>query len=253
MIKFFRQIRQNLIMENKTSKYLKYAIGEIVLVVIGILIALQINNWNENRKARNTESTYLENISADLQLNLSSLENFIAEREKSIEASANILPYFDRTAPLDVNKFNKYCVTVMVWYPFEQHNNTYQELLNSGKLNTLSNKAIKDQLQDMQTSFKRIAFVENEMQQDFESYLYDPFFTTIDLNSSLKNFEQQDTNQVIETELNIEQVTKLLNNQAFKNGFVLSSFNSKDLISEYSKMITTTKNLINMIENELKQ
>lgn len=48
MIKFFRTIRQNLIMENKTGKYLKYAIGEIVLVVIGILIALSINTWNEN-------------------------------------------------------------------------------------------------------------------------------------------------------------------------------------------------------------
>jgi len=53
MIKFFRKIRQNLLMENKTGKYLKYAIGEIVLVVIGILIALQINNWNEERKDQN--------------------------------------------------------------------------------------------------------------------------------------------------------------------------------------------------------
>ncbi len=52
MIKFFRKIRQNLLMENKTGKYLKYAIGEIILVVIGILIALQINNWNEHRKQR---------------------------------------------------------------------------------------------------------------------------------------------------------------------------------------------------------
>ena len=51
MIKFFRKIRQNLLMRNKSGKYLKYAIGEIVLVVVGILIALQINNWNENRKA----------------------------------------------------------------------------------------------------------------------------------------------------------------------------------------------------------
>ena len=50
MIKFFRKIRQNQVMENKTSKYFKYAIGEIILVVIGILIALSINNWNEQRK-----------------------------------------------------------------------------------------------------------------------------------------------------------------------------------------------------------
>ena len=53
MIKFFRKIRQRLLTENKFSKYLIYAIGEIILVVIGILIALQINNWNENRKLNN--------------------------------------------------------------------------------------------------------------------------------------------------------------------------------------------------------
>jgi len=51
MIKFFRKIRRQLLTENRFSKYLLYAIGEIVLVVIGILIALQINIWNENRKA----------------------------------------------------------------------------------------------------------------------------------------------------------------------------------------------------------
>ena len=50
MIKFFRKIRQNLLSEGKTGKYLKYEIGEIILFVFGILIALQINNWNEARK-----------------------------------------------------------------------------------------------------------------------------------------------------------------------------------------------------------
>jgi hypothetical protein len=49
MIKFFRKIRQGLISESKFSKYLLYAIGEIVLVVIGIFIALQLNLWSENR------------------------------------------------------------------------------------------------------------------------------------------------------------------------------------------------------------
>jgi len=62
MIKFFRKIRQNLIMENKNSKYFKYAIGEIVLVVIGILIALQINNWNENRKVLKAQKNLLESF-----------------------------------------------------------------------------------------------------------------------------------------------------------------------------------------------
>ncbi|MCX2719762.1 DUF6090 family protein [Lentiprolixibacter aurantiacus] len=68
MIKFFRQIRYNLIAQNQTVKYLKYAIGEIILVVIGILIALQINNWNEKRKNDLKESLLIKNIIEDLRL-----------------------------------------------------------------------------------------------------------------------------------------------------------------------------------------
>ncbi|BAO76435.1 DUF6090 family protein [Winogradskyella sp. PG-2] len=66
MIKFFRKIRQNLLSEGKTRKYFKYAIGEILLVVIGILIALGINNWNENRKFKNVEKNVLTNIYKNL-------------------------------------------------------------------------------------------------------------------------------------------------------------------------------------------
>ena len=69
MIKLFRNIRQSLIMENKTGKYLKYAIGEIVLVVIGILIALQINNWNENRKSKILEKKMLSELGKSLEDN----------------------------------------------------------------------------------------------------------------------------------------------------------------------------------------
>jgi len=68
MIKFFRKIRYDLMEKNKTVKYLKYAIGEIFLVMIGILLALQVNNWNENRKATNSERILLVNLVKDLEL-----------------------------------------------------------------------------------------------------------------------------------------------------------------------------------------
>ncbi|TYA59664.1 DUF6090 family protein [Formosa maritima] len=80
MIKFFRKIRQNLLMENKTSKYFKYAIGEILLVVIGILIALQINNWNEKRiQQEQLVSVYertLSDIDNDIQELTANLDYF---------------------------------------------------------------------------------------------------------------------------------------------------------------------------------
>ena len=70
MIKFFRKLRQKTLTENKFGKYLLYAIGEIILVVIGILIALQINNWNEQNKAHQQESLLLRQLQLDIKSNL---------------------------------------------------------------------------------------------------------------------------------------------------------------------------------------
>jgi len=77
MIKFFRKIRQNLLMENKTGKYFKYAIGEIVLVVIGILIALQINNWNEKRGQEKTVKSIYSIIKSDLTNDIEKFDKII--------------------------------------------------------------------------------------------------------------------------------------------------------------------------------
>lgn len=88
MIKFFRHIRQNLIMENKTSKYFKYAIGEIILVVIGILIALQINNWNENRLQNQTLENIYSIIAEDLKNDIEDT-NAILKRKKELEPTFN--------------------------------------------------------------------------------------------------------------------------------------------------------------------
>ncbi len=86
MLKFFRKIRQNLLSEGKTTKYFKYAIGEIVLVVIGILIALQINNWNEERKEK-------ESLNAIYNLLISDLES-------DLKNIPEILKYNNNKAPL---------------------------------------------------------------------------------------------------------------------------------------------------------
>ncbi len=87
MIKFFRKIRQKLLSENKFSKYLIYAIGEILLVVIGILIALQINNWNENRVNTKKEIFHLKNISNNLTYDLNEeIIPCIKKTEKQVKA-----------------------------------------------------------------------------------------------------------------------------------------------------------------------
>ncbi|MFT4667682.1 MAG: sensor domain CHASE-containing protein [Gammaproteobacteria bacterium] len=77
MTKFFRKIRQNLLLEGKTEMYLKYVIGEIVLVVIGILIALQINNWNEDRKQQSKIKSVYSVIKSDLKYDVEKFDKII--------------------------------------------------------------------------------------------------------------------------------------------------------------------------------
>lgn len=102
MIKFFRKIRQKLLSENKFSKYLLYATGEIILVVIGILIALQINNWNEQRKDRAKEHILLKQLQEDYQANLMQLEEKMAIRERILISGVALLEAFD-----DPNRANR--------------------------------------------------------------------------------------------------------------------------------------------------
>ncbi|MFX0558589.1 DUF6090 family protein [Maribacter sp. CXY002] len=95
MIKFFRKIRQKLLSENKFSKYLVYAIGEIVLVVIGILIALQINDWNEHRKDKATEHTLLIAMHDDLLINIDRLNNDIQIEQNTINQANKVIQHLD--------------------------------------------------------------------------------------------------------------------------------------------------------------
>jgi predicted negative regulator of RcsB-dependent stress response len=86
MIKFFRKIRQKMLIENKTGKYFKYAIGEIILVVIGILIALQINNWNENRLEKIEEQSFLSNLHNEFSQNKKALKTALEMFDTSLKA-----------------------------------------------------------------------------------------------------------------------------------------------------------------------
>ncbi|MGB5430971.1 hypothetical protein, partial [Eudoraea sp.] len=167
---------------------------------------------------------------------------------------ALLLGFFEGKKDLNLNKFNLNNLNVLVWYPFIQNANTYQELMNSGNLSLIANKEIKNELQNMQKSYERIKFIENEMQQDYESYLYDPYFSTADLNTNLKNYSQQLNNEKLnskeELEIDPSEVVTLLNNRKYKNGLVLASYNSDLLKVEYQSMIVRAQRLIELIDNE---
>ena len=139
MIKFFRRIRQQLLSENKFSKYLLYAIGEIILVVIGILLALQINNWNEEKKERVQEQKYLIEIKRNLESDLLEIQNLRNEYQK-ISATADSILIFIKDAKPKTTNYNKlweYIIEVTYVPSFQSQKNGYNNLISAGNINQI--------------------------------------------------------------------------------------------------------------------
>lgn len=174
MIKFFRHIRQSLINENRTKKYLLYAIGEIVLVVIGILIALQINNWNENRKDRYKELKVLQQLKEDYTSNLVQLDEKISIRKRTITSSKWLLSYIDGDTSLSKDSILVHLGRSSYAATFDPI--TTDNVINSGELSLLRN----DKLKYLITSWSSEVIQVTEEEEDWNNFKDDvrtPFLT----------------------------------------------------------------------------
>tara|TARA_R110001632_G_scaffold129726_2_gene243805 strand:- start:335 stop:1087 length:753 start_codon:yes stop_codon:yes gene_type:complete len=166
MIKFLRRIRQRLLTENKFNKYLLYAIGEIILVVIGILIALQINNWNENRQIKKLENASIKGLFSEFKLNKSAIEsckNLISEMRMYGDSIRMEL------GPL---KSNLEIEQVNYWFGeigFTRRCEISTDVLNSGNINIISNAEIRRQISKWFSDLKDLEREENEWAQQFST------------------------------------------------------------------------------------
>ncbi|WP_445384200.1 DUF6090 family protein [Robiginitalea sp. IMCC44478] len=144
MIKFFRRIRQNLLSEGKTGKYLKYAIGEIILVVIGILIALQINTWNNSRIDRNKEKLLMSELHEEFVNNKNQLAQVVQYHETSYLATKKLIDMF----PINFNEteldsIQKYYLNVGWVYSFNPSNGVINSLINTSSFEIISNENLR--------------------------------------------------------------------------------------------------------------
>jgi len=144
MIKFFRKIRQNLLMENKTGKYFKYAIGEIVLVVIGILIALSINNWNEQRKLKIEEIEILKDFKSSLEVDLLNVNQSIRKDEIFNTSIEILLTHLENHLSYsDSLKFH--FSNISDTWTFTINESVFQSLKSEG-LALISNKRLRQEI-----------------------------------------------------------------------------------------------------------
>lgn len=253
MVKYFRRIRQNLLLDGKTGKYLKYAIGEIILVVIGILIALQINNWNELNKQRAKEVQFLKNLQSDLILEESELDRYIEIRESIVNSAQIALEHFNGKPVENIQMFNFHTFNVGVWQEFQRNNNTFLELLNSGNLTIISNDSIKNGLLNLDLIHKKIISNREHLRNDMEHYFYDPWFKTVDLDPFAQSFVFYANNGEFDREINLsrEEINKLISDKVFKNGFVVAVFTNSLIIDDYKRMKELNKKVVELINKEI--
>lgn len=171
MINFFRKIRQQLLSENQLRKYLIYAVGEIVLVVIGILVALSINNWNENQKKKGTVKVYLQNFIEDLKddrMNMELLKNHNLFRYHSLQHLLKMsgeLPFKSNNIEYRVPPLSSYNPWERAFpeeyniefiqlifeasqesYSYDLNQSTINELKNTGYFSFLDNNELKESI-----------------------------------------------------------------------------------------------------------
>lgn len=146
MLRFFRQLRKSLMEKNKTRSYFFYAIGEIALVMIGILLALQVNNWNEGRKLQEQEQYLLTELKKEFLLNHRLLEASYDVNKSGMESSWDLINTLANNNPSTINYQQLDTLAYNIIYDFNEFDPTsgvIDDIINSGKLEVIQNDSLR--------------------------------------------------------------------------------------------------------------
>ena len=252
MIKFFRKIRQNLLMENKTGKYFKYAIGEIVLVVIGILIALQINNWNERRKIQSNQQKYLTLLKTEAENNLKEIRN--TKNEVSEMKMKQIVLYnlinVKRDTVTEKHLSELLFRIISNVYRFKYENSALSDLKSSGNLKNVLNDSLRKYLIALEP-----IVIGLQRQEDAEVDLRNKVLNYIHENGSLKVIIEQNG---VEERLGLPKLSKskrsnidLLGEVEFENILINYIGVTNNIISiQYPEVENHLIKVMDLIEKE---
>ncbi len=256
MIKIFRRIRFDLMEKNKTGKYIKYAVGEIVLLVIGILIALQVNNWNENRKNLIQEKFILERLSVDLNSDLDLLSYQIDK------ASLFLKQYkFCTEVLLDERQttretFIENLSSILTILYFNQNRTTFDNIVTSGQMEYLQNQKLADSIIKYYTEGSNIGWDSGLI--EYTRNIFAPYMLKFDHNPQVPetSYRAQASKEFTEIDYTKSSV-KPKSIDDYKNDvFILNMLRNKiylmeGQLMEYENLKNIIKQLVEQISNEL--
>jgi hypothetical protein len=218
------------------GKYLTYAIGEILLVVIGILIALQINNWNEGRKQKLFARKILEDINTSIKDNISYLSFSINYNQTGINSGELILNHFDENLPYNDSLDMHFSQAVGYSTPIIR--NAGYESLKSYGLNIIENDSIVNGLIVFHNGFiETLVLRQEEYYSNTASPILTELFETVSMRSEMKPFNYD----------------ALRDSNEYRSVLKTSIAYKKDSNTWYKIWLQSIKELGNMIDNELKK
>ncbi|WP_298536122.1 DUF6090 family protein [uncultured Algibacter sp.] len=249
MIKFFRNIRKKLLKEGNTTKYFKYAIGEIVLVVIGILIALQINNWNENRIERVEEKQLLTNLKSEMIGNQERLEEMIKFHEHINTLMVEFSTYFGpEQEPIEIEKFESY-ISSLLWTPYySPQKGVFNSIISSAKLGLIK----KDILSFKISSITSLETAYNSILDHLSTLSSDHFATHIIDKYPLINMRTGELTAHKRSAFPLDQ-KKILQSVEFETLSNLKRLNTSEAIIQAKELHQAQDEIINLIDVELKR
>ncbi|MDT0558255.1 DUF6090 family protein [Ichthyenterobacterium sp. W332] len=239
MIKFFRHIRKNLLMENKTSKYFKYAIGEIILVMIGILLALQVNNWNEKRKESLEYQKFIIKLKSNLQDDINLYNQAIDDNTnhlKHLDTSLMILKNHKTYTTKDLQPHLAY---IQYLSRFNSNNTAYINLQSTGKLNIVTNDSLSDKLI---LYYRDITLQEKSITAGIDAYNRNTFGPLL-LEFDFKNPS---------SEFGYKPLIAYAKNPKIVNSIELKSIMLNLIIRRYTEQIENAESIIKLIHSEIK-
>ncbi|MFX0556663.1 DUF6090 family protein [Maribacter sp. CXY002] len=241
MIKLFRNIRKSLLLEGKTTKYFRYALGEIVLVVIGILIALQINNWNEDRKNKHAENQIISELNTEFKINEEIIKQTIITIEKS-EASCKKIMSLLEDDHVDLSTYNidSLLYFTIEYKPFNPSNNSLFEVLQTGNLKIISSKKLKEQLfaWNRELENNKSTFIV------YEKWIEEPMLPYYSDNIALKNVDAYGVLNWSKTSKFEDDYSKLFQERKFENIIDNNLYHLSALKNQYEGLQKIIENVI---------
>jgi competence protein ComGC len=251
MIKFFRKIRQNLLSEGKTGKYFKYAIGEIVLVVIGILIALQINNWNEQNKIDKSINSHLEILKQNLIEDQAQLQNLKENMTENIKCADSSMAQIKTIIPVN-NSMKKYLVLLVREFQFSPNTNGIETITQSNEipsLNTELRNAVLNYYALIERTEEREHISNTQIQSKYEPYInteYPDIFQKDNDWEFIGSFYKDDPRPTS----SIDDV-KLLKDKTLESLLVSRYYQCVALENFYGELIISSDKILSILEKKI--